>query len=221
MLQDFGAISLGTPEQTFMMDFDTGSANLWVPKQNCNVPHGYHKFYANESNTFVAVNGSFNITYGDGSYMYCDLGSDVIDMAGFKGNITFGLVYQLSDTYGGYDGLLGLGFTSLAADKITPPVVALYDQGVIKHKMFAFYLNSSEFSNSTDNTSELTIGGYDVNKFYGEIEWVPLSHDDYYQVSLRHVYVGEYQINSDEELSTVNKSETIDCYVEIISCRWV
>lgn len=196
---DCGAITLGTPAQVFLMDFDTGSANLWIPSEDCVTPHGYHKFDVNASRTFVSVNGSFNITYGDGSYEHCDLGSDVINLAGFEGNVTFGLAYEMSDSYGGYDGLLGLGFTSLAADKIIPPVVALHEQGVIKHEMFAFYLNSSEFSNNTDNSSELTIGGYDVSKFYGQVQWIPLSHEEFYQVSLRHIDVDIFRIDTSGE----------------------
>lgn len=64
-----GTISVGTPAQSFLIDFDTGSSDLWIPSSSCtsSVCSGKHKYTATASSTGSKKSGSFSIQYGDGS----------------------------------------------------------------------------------------------------------------------------------------------------------
>ena len=57
----YGPLYVGTPSQGFTVDFDTGSADLWLPA-NCRNCHG-RQYEAGRSSTYHPTNQEVSITY--------------------------------------------------------------------------------------------------------------------------------------------------------------
>ena len=81
-----GTISIGTPPQSFLIDFDTGSSDLWVPSSKCNVStcQPKHQYDAASSNTSKLQSGTFSIQYGDGSTAQGNIYRDTVNISGVK-----------------------------------------------------------------------------------------------------------------------------------------
>ena len=62
-----GQLTIGNPPQTFVVDFDTGSSDLWVPSISCGDCGGQNKYDPSKSSVSQQQSGSFQISYGDGS----------------------------------------------------------------------------------------------------------------------------------------------------------
>ncbi|KAJ4302319.1 hypothetical protein N0V88_002463 [Collariella sp. IMI 366227] len=101
-------ITIGTEPQKVTLDFDTGSADLWVSQK---------AFISEKSTTFkVAKDQSWRIQYGDGSSASGFVGTDVISLGGLKiENQAIEVAKQMSAQFseGTMDGLLGLAFSTI------------------------------------------------------------------------------------------------------------
>ena len=64
-----GPISIGTPGKKFLIDFDTGSSDLWMPSSSCSSStcRSKTRYSSSKSSTSSKKSGSFSIQYGDGS----------------------------------------------------------------------------------------------------------------------------------------------------------
>merc|ERR1712071_603877 len=184
----FGEVKIGAPSQNFRVIFDTGSSNLWVPREGCqNCGSKWlgkkDKFNPETSTTFVEDGADFNIQYGSGpvsgkfgqdkvvlaeNIAIVDQKLGMIDDAG-----GLGFAYLM----GKFDGILGLAFDSISIEGVKTPMVNAFEQKAIDRNIFAFYLGDNE-------DGELTIGGVDESRYVGDFHKVDLLDATYWEIKL-------------------------------------
>jgi hypothetical protein len=135
----------------FNVDFDTGSADIWIPSSQCEYACGLHpKFYSNRSSSYRDTgNKTWTIQYGDGSGVNGFTGNDIIHLGKNLSqlNQTIGFATQLSqglatDQY--LDGIFGLGFPNLSFTGVKETVVEkLYTVKKISAPVVSFFLGKS------------------------------------------------------------------------------
>ncbi|KAF8749204.1 peptidase A1 family [Rhizoctonia solani] len=157
-----GTITIGTPGQSFLIDFDTGSADLWVPSSSCRTsgcsPH--KKYTASSSSTSKSQSGSFSIQYGDGSTASGPIYSDTVTVGGLS--VTSQYFSPVTSES-----------SSFASDPEDATFVDnLYSQGEISSPVFSFRLATTG--------SELYLGGTNAAKYSGSITYVPLTSKTYW-----------------------------------------
>ena len=182
-----GSITIGSNKQSFLIDFDTGSSDLWVPSINCtsSVCNGKHKYNATASTTSVHKSGKFSILYGDGSSVSGPVYTDTVSVAGVTvNNQYFSPVTTLSASFGDEvdDGILGMAYPVLSEFGQNPYFNNAKAQGAVKSGMFGFKLAKSG--------SELYLGGTNSMLYTGSIEYHPVSGPGYWQIGNGSVLVG-------------------------------
>lgn len=191
--QYYGAVSVGTPAQSFEVIYDTGSSNLWVPSVSCSGCKGHTLFDGSKSSSYVKNGTAFHIAYGSGpvdgflSQETLHLGDDAnLHLEGYQfAEITdvsgLGMAYSV----GRFDGILGLGWDDISIDGIPTVLTALIKKGIIDEPVFSFYLGTA---NAQDG--ELLIGGADEKHFTGPMKWVPVTQKGYWEISMKSLSIG-------------------------------
>jgi len=147
----YGTITLGTPAQSFAIDFDTGSADLWVPSSKSKSASSLaHVYTSSKSSTYKANGKAFSIQYGSGAYSGF-LSTDTLAVAGISvKNQIFAEVTSETANFYSYkgvivDGLMGLAYPACSASGATPPFQNMISQGLVSSPVFSFWLNSLVF----------------------------------------------------------------------------
>ncbi|KAK2027575.1 eukaryotic aspartyl protease [Colletotrichum zoysiae] len=174
-------VQIGTPAQTLNLDFDTGSADLWVfssltPSREID---GQSVYNPSKSSTASKLSGaSWDISYGDGSSSSGVVYKDTVTVGGLT--VTGQAVEAASTVSDQFtqdsdlDGLLGLGFSTIntvsptrqttffdtAKSKLTSPLFT----ADLKHNQagkYNFgYIDSSAYTGSITYTSVDSSQGY-------------------------------------------------------------
>ncbi|KAF7316715.1 Acid protease [Mycena chlorophos] len=163
-----GTISIGTPAQKFVIDFDTGSSDLWIPSSSCtsSTCKKKNQYSSGSSSTSAKKSGSFSIEYGDGSSVKGSVYTDTVSVAGIVATKQyFSPVTTLSSEFSDdpADGILGLAFPAISNLNENPFFYTADSDGSVPTNEFGFKLASSG--------SELYLGGANDDLYSGDIEF--------------------------------------------------
>lgn len=193
-----GEIQIGTPPQTFSVDFDTGSSDLWVPSAKCTTacaPYSTWRLYDETKSTTYAiadtntVSNHFKEQYADGEIVEGEHAKDVLHL-GPAVTVPDQIFAQITSMSGftscaGEEGLLGLGFAEISSHNFPTTISGLKD--VLANPIFSMFLDKQyddyPGSNLPDSAngygldhastahSELVFGGVDQTKYKGCLQW--------------------------------------------------
>ncbi|KAF0697766.1 Aste57867_11559 [Aphanomyces stellatus] len=168
-VQYVGELSFGNPAQVLTVVFDTGSSDTWIPGITCTTCGMHAAFDYTQSTTFTNTHEKFLDSYGSGEVGGV-IGVDSIGFGPFNvDNVRFGVVTEETESLDMFiaDGLVGLGFESLA--KISRPTLfsTLIQQNPTLGNMFAIYMTAQPYQMG----SELHLGGYDLSMVGTNASW--------------------------------------------------
>lgn len=87
-----------------------------------------------------------------------------------------------------FDGVLGLGYASLAHNGVVPPLYNMYYQGLIRRPVVSFYLN--RYFGEDEIGGQVTFGGSDPRYYTGDFVYVPVTVRGYWQFRMDAIRVG-------------------------------
>jgi len=186
-------IPIGTPPQNFLILMDSGSADFWVPSENCQSCGNHQTLGTQSSSTFKDSQNPFSVTYGKGQ-VQGNIIQDDITVAGLqlKGH-TFGVTTDESSDFSAddvpFDGLMGVAQSTLSEQQTATPVEALASAKLIPQAIISFKIPRLA---DKLNDGEVTFGALDTSKFDQQslVTLDNVSKEGFWQAKMDAVTVG-------------------------------
>lgn len=160
-------LALGSNQQKFTAQVDTGSSDLWVPAEAADCENGCkfgNTFDTSASTSYQSLDDTFSINYLDGTSLSGTYCKDKISFehASKSVNVQFAVVSKTTVE----TPILGLGFPSLerSETKYDNLPIAMQKQGLINKVAYSLYLSSNTSSNGN-----ILFGGIDKAKYSGDL----------------------------------------------------
>nr|BAJ97001.1 predicted protein [Hordeum vulgare subsp. vulgare] len=214
--QYYAEIGIGTPPQPFGVVMDTGSSNLWVPSTRCSsIACWLHRrFDATKSSTFKENGTDFAIRYGSGS-LEGVISTDTVTIGDLELTETdFGESTKepgIAFALGKFDGIMGLGYDTIAVQQVVPPFYQMINQKLIDKPLFTFWLGDT--NKDAENGGELVFGEIDKDHYEGDIVYAPVVRKGYWEVKFN-----ELLINDEPADFLGNATAAIDTGTSLIAC---
>ncbi|KAH7096857.1 acid protease [Auriculariales sp. MPI-PUGE-AT-0066] len=184
-----GTVSVGNPPTKYLVDFDTGSADFFIPASDCKVNcNGHTRYNATKSKSGKKTTKNFTLNYLDGSQVKGVVYDETVSFSQtVSGKTTTlkatGAAVGAASTYSNSfqlsafpaDGLLGLAFPQISKFGRNGVIHSLISQGQIK-PVFGLKLANSK--------SELMLGGVNANKYKGSFTWAKVNPVGFWQIKV-------------------------------------
>eukprot|EP00371_Babesia_bovis_P002836 XP_001611483.1 eukaryotic aspartyl protease family protein [Babesia bovis T2Bo] len=195
--QYFGEIEVGTPPEKFVVVFDTGSSQLWIPSKECSSTgcSTHRKFDAKGSSTYKKAPldaANAYIQYGTGECVLA-LGSDTVKIGPLEvKNQSIGLAtYESDHPFGDlpFDGLVGLGFPDKMykdTDGMLPLLDNIMQQKLLNRNLVAFYMSKDK-----TQPGSMSFGSIDPRYVLPGHSpwWFPVVATDFWEIAMEAILI--------------------------------
>lgn len=230
----YGKLTIGTPPQSFQIDFDSGSSDLWVPSMNSQSPHTK---FQNTSTTLISSKIAWGIQYATGASRGY-LAQDVVICGGytvkkqvfalanvsapalealplvFFSSFILSICKLILDNLFRSDGLMGMAFSTISSSGQPTFFENLISTNAIVNHYFSFYLQRSSDLVSGGGTGniaggELCIGCIDSSKLVGAVTYVPVSSQSYWSIPMGGVEINGNTIANTGSIAAIDTGTTL------------
>ena len=89
------------------------------------------------------------------------------------------------------DAVIGLGYPTVTMQNVSGIFYNMVSEGLVERPVFGFYFKRRKtFANTTGAYGEITLGGSDPTHFVGQLSYVPVVDEGYWQIKMDGLKIG-------------------------------